>query len=108
MTIREEIERFDGKRPELLECVLSKRRSAKSTLNELVMLITDKESKVQIRATWLLKRFAEDMIQFQLRPAQRRSCRWSCEIDKLKFIGHKLAQLLIRSPNPTMCPTSAL
>ncbi len=64
MTIREELEQFDGGVEELLESVLSKQRSAKSLINGLVVLIGDEKRKVQIRATWLLKRLAESKTQF--------------------------------------------
>jgi len=64
MTVREELQQFDGKRRDALERAVSKQRSEKSLINGLVLLIPEKESKVQIAATWLLKRLAEKKSQF--------------------------------------------
>jgi hypothetical protein len=64
MTIKAELEDFEGNRRDLLERVVLRQRSVRSVINGLVLLIPEKGSKIQVGATWLLKRLAETKSQF--------------------------------------------
>ncbi|HMH45533.1 MAG TPA: hypothetical protein VK557_18740 [Pyrinomonadaceae bacterium] len=63
MSLREELEQIDGDNGSL-ELFLTRRRSKKSFVNQLVLLITPNEPTLQIKATALLKRLAENEIRF--------------------------------------------
>jgi hypothetical protein len=66
MSIREELQQFDGKHTDVLERVLSRQRPTNSFIRGLVILVADKEPKIQTAATWLLKQLAEnDEVQFK-------------------------------------------
>ncbi|HEX7721733.1 MAG TPA: hypothetical protein VF397_06215 [Pyrinomonadaceae bacterium] len=63
MSLKEELERIDGDSGSL-ELFLSRHRSTKSLVNQLVLLIAPDEPKLQIKATALLKRLAESGTRF--------------------------------------------
>jgi hypothetical protein len=65
MSIREELEQFDGKHTNVLEGILSSYRPTNSLIESLVTLVADKEPKIQTGATWLLKRLAENQVHFK-------------------------------------------
>ena len=65
MSIREELESFDGKHTDVLERILSRHRRTNSLIESLVLLTGDQESNIQTGATWLLKRLAETHVQFK-------------------------------------------
>ena len=65
MSIREELESFDGKHTDVLERILSRHRPTNSLIEGLVLLVADQEPNIQTGATWLLKRLAEKHVQFK-------------------------------------------
>src|SRR3984893_3953700 len=65
MSIRDELKQFDGKHTDVLEGILSRHRPTNSFIRALVILVADKEPKIQTAATWLLKRLAENEVQFK-------------------------------------------
>jgi hypothetical protein len=65
MSIREELKLFDGKHTAVLERVLSGPRPTNSLIKSLVLLVADKEPRIQTGATWLLKRLAENQAEFK-------------------------------------------
>ncbi|SRR6266446_7622762 len=65
MSIREELESFDGKHTDVLERVLSRHRRTSPLIEGLVLLVVDQEPNIQTGATWLLKRLAENHVQFK-------------------------------------------
>jgi hypothetical protein len=65
MLIRTELELFDGKHTDVLERILSRHRRTNSLIESLVLLVADKEPRIQAGATWLLKRLAENQVQFK-------------------------------------------
>src|ERR1700704_1966197 len=67
MSIREELESFDGKHTDVLERILSRHRRTNSLIEGLVLLVADQEPNIQTGATWLLKRLAENHVQFKPR-----------------------------------------
>lgn len=64
MSIKEELEALSDDVSNL-EKIYAKYRSRKSLLTKLVLLVSHEEPKIQSRATWLLKRFAQDKAQFK-------------------------------------------
>ena len=67
MSIRRELEQFDGKHTEALERILSSHRPTHSLIGSLITLAANKEKNIQTGATWLLKRLAENPIHFTRR-----------------------------------------
>ena len=65
MWIREELESFDGKHTDVLERILSRHRPTNSLIEALVLLVADQEPNIQAGATWLLKRLADNHVQFK-------------------------------------------
>jgi|RhiMetdeSRZDD1v2_1073273.scaffolds.fasta_scaffold215840_2 hypothetical protein len=65
MSIREELESFDGKHTDVLDRILSKHRRTNSLIESLVLLMADQQSSVQTGATWLLKVLAENDAEFK-------------------------------------------
>lgn len=65
MSLRDELELFDGRHTDVLERILSRPRQANSLIRDMVLLVTDKEQKIQTGATWLLKRLAENHVPFK-------------------------------------------
>jgi hypothetical protein len=65
MSIRDELEQFDGKHTDVLKGILSRHRPTNSLVKSLVTLVADKEPKIQTAATWLLKRLAENHVHFK-------------------------------------------
>ncbi len=63
-----EIAAFDGKHTDTLEALAARIRPNRSTLNELCALAGQEEPRLQVAATWLLKRFQSDGLSFS--PAQ--------------------------------------
>jgi len=63
MSLKEELERTNGDSGSL-ELLLARRQSTRSFVNQLVLLIAPDEPKLQIKATALLKRLAENKIRF--------------------------------------------
>ena len=63
MSLKEELERIDYDSSSL-ELLLARRQSTGSFVNRLVLLIAPDEPKLQIKATALLKRLAENKIRF--------------------------------------------
>ena len=67
MSIRQELELFDGKHTDALERVLSSHRPTHSFIGSLITLAAVKEETIQTGATWLLKRLAENQVHFTQR-----------------------------------------
>jgi hypothetical protein len=65
MSIREELEQFDGKHTDVLEGILSRHRPTNSLIRSLVTLGADKEPRIQTGATWMLKRLAENHVHLK-------------------------------------------
>jgi hypothetical protein len=65
MSIREELEQFDGRHTEVLERILSGHHATNLLIKGLVLLVADKEQRIQTGATWLLKRLAENHVHFK-------------------------------------------
>ena len=65
MSIREELESFDGKHTDVLERMLSRHHPTNLLIEGLVLLVVDQEPNIQTGATWLLKRLAEKHVQFK-------------------------------------------
>ena len=65
MSIREELESFDGKHTDVLDRILSRHRRTNSLIESLVLLMADQQPSVQTGATWLLKRLAENDVEFK-------------------------------------------
>jgi hypothetical protein len=65
MSIRDELEAYDGKHIDVLERILSRHRSTNSFVGSLVSLVADENQNLQTGATWLLKRLAENDFQFR-------------------------------------------
>jgi len=63
MTLKQELAAIDGD-PGSLELFLARQRSTNSFVNQLVLLIAPAEPKLQIKATALLKRLAENDTRF--------------------------------------------
>jgi len=63
MGLKEELERIDGDSGSL-ELLLARHQSTRSFVNQLVLLIAPDEPKLQIKATALLKRLAENKSRF--------------------------------------------
>ena len=65
MSIRDELEAYDGKHTDVLEGILSRHRSTSSFVGSLVPLVAEGDQKLQAAATWLLKTMAENDVQFR-------------------------------------------
>ena len=65
MSIRDELEQFDGRHTSVIEPILSQHQRTGPLIESLVLLIADKEPRIQTGATWLLKRLAENQAQFK-------------------------------------------
>jgi hypothetical protein len=65
MSLRDELELFDGRHTDVLERILSGSRQTNSLIRNLVLLVADKEPKIQTGATWLLRRLAENHVPFK-------------------------------------------
>jgi hypothetical protein len=64
MSIRQELEQFDGKHVGALEALLEN-RAPSSLVRSLVNLVGDSQEKIQVAVTWLLKRLAENDARFK-------------------------------------------
>jgi len=65
MRIRDELALFDGRHTDVLERILSGHPPTISLIKELVLLVVDKEQRIQTGATWLLRKLAENHVQFK-------------------------------------------
>ncbi len=65
MSLRQELASFDGKHTDVLERILSRHDRTNSFIRSLVLLISDPQLNTQTGATWLLKRLAEEHVQFR-------------------------------------------
>lgn len=66
MSIRDELEAYDGKHTDVLEGILSRHRSTNSFVGSLVPLVAEEDQKLQTAATRRLNTLAENDVQFRL------------------------------------------
>src|SRR5262244_2374958 len=66
MSLRKELESFNRRRTKTLEPILASHPKTR-LIGELVVLASDDDSTIQTRATWLLKRLAEEQGSFTRR-----------------------------------------
>jgi hypothetical protein len=60
--LRSEMAKLEHASLDALESLIKKRKP--SLINQLVLLVADDDPRIQVRATWLLKRLAEEKIAF--------------------------------------------
>ncbi len=72
MDIVTELEAFDGKHTDILETLVARPQPKTSLIQELCTVAENDEAKLQVAATWLLKRFQENGVSFP--PAQVEDC----------------------------------
>jgi hypothetical protein len=62
---RDELEKFDWKQGDVLKQILSSRRRTNSLIEDLTLLVANKEPIIQTKATGLLKKLAENKVKFK-------------------------------------------
>lgn len=64
MNLRSALESFDGKTTSTLEAIADRASREGDTILQLCEITVDSEPRIQVGATWLLKRFAEEGLDF--------------------------------------------